>query len=123
MQIDLPLPPSVNHIWRRGRGRTYLSANYSKWIQVAHSLVAIHRPKVPMAGPVSVRIVAWRGKGWAERKRDLDNIAKPVLDLLVREKILAGDDHTVVKRVVIELGHGMRPDAGVMVEVEDYEPV
>lgn len=123
MQIDLPLPPSVNHIWRRGKGRTYLSANYSKWIRMAHPIVASHRPKVPMAGPVAVRIVAWRGKGWNERKRDLDNIAKPVLDLLVREGFLAGDDHTVVKRVVIELGHGMRPDAGVMVEVSDYEPV
>jgi len=119
----LPLPPSVNHIWRRGKGRTYLSANYSKWLKVAHAITLDDMPPRPLEGPVEVRLRAYHGKGWMDRKRDLDNLCKPILDFLVRRGVLVGDDHTVIKRVIVEVDPKPIPEAGVVVSVRDFEGV
>lgn len=119
--IWLPLPPSVNHIWRQARGRTYLAKNYTRWIQRAQTVLRDQIEQHPKwRGPLEVHIEARRGKGWAERKRDLDNMAKPVLDFLVREGMIPADDHTVIKRVVIELAPETYPEAEVVVTVKHH---
>src|SRR5262245_45045193 len=87
-KIALPLPPSVNHLWRSGRGRVYRSPKYLAWIQEAGWDLATQRPK-PVMGPVSISIAAGRPDG---RRRDLDNASfKAVLDLLVVHRILQDD--------------------------------
>ena len=119
--IWLPLPPSVNHIWRQARGRTYLAKNYTRWIQRAQiALRAQVNKHWKWKGPIEVHIEARRGKGWNERKRDLDNMAKPVLDFLVREGMIPADDHTVIKRLVIELASQTSAEAEVWVSVKHY---
>jgi hypothetical protein len=47
-------------------------------------------------------------------------MAKPVLDFLVREGLIPADDHTVIQRVVIELGPGTSPEAEVVVSVRHF---
>ena len=119
LTIWLPLPPSVNHIWRQARGRTYLAKNYTRWIQRAQLALRAQVSKHPKwRGPLEVHIEARRGKGWNERKRDLDNMAKPVLDFLVREQMIPADDHTVIQRVVIELATKQSAEAEVWVTVQ-----
>ena len=121
LTICLPLPPSVNHIWRHARGRTFLSKNYQQWIQRAQvALMCQFCKPCKWHGPLEVYIEARRGKGWDQRKRDLDNMAKPVLDFLVREGLIPADDHTVIQRVVIELGPGTSPEAEVVVSVRHF---
>ncbi len=121
IRIWVPLPPSVNHIWRRGKGRTYLSRNYEAWLRVAQAITLDQVPRDPIPGPIEVYLTCYQGKGWRDRKRDLDNMAKPCLDFLVRRRVIAGDDHTVVKRVVIQMAsHPADDEAGVDLMIRDY---
>lgn len=78
--VELPMPPSLNTIWRRGKGRTYLNPTYVKWKQAADQHLMMQRV----------------GKGWTtiqgwfdvvitlpakkRGKMDADNRAKAVLD-------------------------------------------
>jgi Holliday junction resolvase RusA-like endonuclease len=86
--FDLPLPPSVNSIWRSGRGRVYRSPKYKAWRKAAGwELVAQRPPR--LAGEVNVSIAAGQSD---RRRRDLDNIAhKGVLDLLTAHQVIEDD--------------------------------
>jgi Holliday junction resolvase RusA-like endonuclease len=75
--ITLPLPPSVNRLWRAGRGRVYRSPRYEAWRIEAGWALKLQR-HVHITGPVEIVVAAARPD---QRKRDLDNIAtKAVLD-------------------------------------------
>jgi crossover junction endodeoxyribonuclease RusA len=91
--IDLPLPPSVNRLWRSNRGRVHRSAPYAAWLKEPGWELVAQRPP-HLTGGVSVSVSAGRpDKG----RRDLDNIAtKAVLDLLVAHQVIA-DDSMVAK--------------------------
>ena len=41
--LDLPFPPSVNHIWRRAGKRMIRSARYMRWIENTDALVLLNR--------------------------------------------------------------------------------
>ena len=86
--IDLPLPPSVNALWRAGNGRVFSGKRYTAWRKAAGWELALQRPK-HVAGPVAITVAAGKPD---RRKRDLDNIAgKAVLDLLVAHRIIEDD--------------------------------
>jgi len=90
--IDLPLPPSVNRLWRSNRGRVHRSPRYDAWRKEAGWLLAIQRP-IRVTGPVAISIAAGRPD---RRRRDLDNIAtKACLDLLTLHGVIQ-DDSLVV---------------------------
>lgn len=75
----LPLPPSVNSMYRnvRGRGRVK-TARYDAWIDTAGKLLNNQETAV-YDQPVTVHIdVRLKDK----RVRDLDNLLKPLLDLI-----------------------------------------
>ena len=120
LSLWLPLPPSVNHIWRHARGRTYPSANYTKWLKQADLALATQGIPSGIKGPVEVRLVAYRGKGWVERKRDLDNMWKPCLDFMVRRGLIESDDHQIVKRLVADISPEHTGMAGVMLVIKKY---
>lgn len=85
--VELPLPPSVNACWRnvRGVGRVRTSA-YRSWIDAAGWELRSQRPShVP--GEVSISIRAAR----PNRRRDLDNTIKPILDLLSSHRTIEDD--------------------------------
>jgi len=76
--IQLPIPPSVNACWANveGMGRVRSTA-YRRWSKLAmQELQAQQAGRI--AGKFAVVITATRTK----RKRDIDNIIKPILDLL-----------------------------------------
>jgi Holliday junction resolvase RusA-like endonuclease len=86
--IDLPLPPSVNRLWRSNRGRVHRSAPYAAWLKEAGWELLQQRPKA-VPGCVSIAISAGKPD---KRRRDLDNIAgKAVLDLLTKHQVIEDD--------------------------------
>jgi transposase len=90
--IDLPLPPSVNRLWRSNRGRVHRSAPYAAWLKEAGWTLAQQRPKA-IPGCVSIVIAAGKPD---KRRRDLDNIAgKAVLDLLTKHGVIEDDSKVI----------------------------
>jgi len=53
-----------------------------------------------VAGPLEIQIVAISGKGW-RKNRDLDNLAKPLIDLLKHTGIIEDDNSTIVKKITL----------------------
>jgi Holliday junction resolvase RusA-like endonuclease len=117
--VELPVPPSVNDIWRvakvRSGARVTLSKTYRAWRDEA---VLLCRMGLATATeyPVCVRVEIVRGKGW-RAGRDADNVLKGILDSLVKSGRLADDSEDHVGRVVVEFGE-RRDTACVRVTVE-----
>jgi crossover junction endodeoxyribonuclease RusA len=86
--FDLPFPPSANALWRSVRGRMILSAKYRAWSEAAASQASMYRKAASVTGPYTLRIQAGRPD---KRKRDIDNLIKPVSDALVNAGIVEGD--------------------------------
>ena len=77
MTLTLPLPPSLNHYWRRVGARTLVSAEGRAYRERCH-LVALAQRARPLDGEVAVRAVVYM----ARLGCDLDNRAKVLLDAL-----------------------------------------
>lgn len=107
--VDLPLPPSVNSIWRHVRGRTIRSVVYRDWIARADAVL--------MASPS-----AWRGRtimgpceAWLTFNveagiGDLDNRIKAILDYAQRVELV--DNDKLIMRLVAEWAQPVRAPAG-----------
>ena len=86
--LDLKLPPSVNQLWRTGRGKVFRSSTYDAWRKEAGWELLAQRPG-RVEGPVEVSIALGRPDA---RKRNLDNAAtKAALDLLVEHQVISCD--------------------------------
>jgi crossover junction endodeoxyribonuclease RusA len=75
--LTLPLPPSINHYWRRVGNKTLISADgraYRTRCGVEAHLQGVE----PLAGELAVRAVIFM----ARRGSDLDNRLKALLDSL-----------------------------------------
>lgn len=97
-EFRLPFPPSVNDMFlnNKGRGRGRIpSPDYLAWKDHAGWELNAQRVK-PFQGRAIIHIDLDD-----TRQGDCDNRAKPVLDLLVKQKVLAGDSKKHVKRVSI----------------------
>lgn len=94
--IRLPWPPTVNHYWGHRGSRRFLSPRVKEWRREATVLVRAAR-KATFSGPVAVALSLYPPD---RRKRDLDNIVKPVLDALVWGGLLKDDSQVVELRVV-----------------------
>lgn len=97
VQIELPAPPSVNHLFknRRGGGRAE-TETYRDWkAQVAwrfhHAFGAQDKRPVIFRGDVIVLIGVERSNG----KADIDNLTKALLDALVRHRVIVDDNRVV----------------------------
>lgn len=93
-ELHLPLPPSANRLWRAGRGNIYTSPRYKNWLRDAGWLaIAQHKeqPKPPrINGPYALSVQAVRPD---KRRRDLDNLIKPINDLLKTIDVVEDDSH------------------------------
>ena len=104
IELILPWPPTVNHIWKRGKGRTYLTKKGVEWY--AKAVEQIHSQHQPTSATerISVHVDLYP----PNRVRwDLDNRTKCVLDALVRASVIADDeqvDELYLKR------HGPDPE-------------
>lgn len=84
--ITLPLPPSVNSMFRNvpGVGRVRTS-DYKSWERKASAALTFASWEMP-GRPYTVTL-----RFNVNHQSDIDNRVKPVLDLLVRHKVIDGD--------------------------------
>ena len=95
-ELDLPLPPSLNRLWRQGQsGKVYRSPEYMNWLKAAGWELAAQRP-TSIPSPVAVTLKAGIP---GHRRRDLDNIAKATLDLLEQQGVVTNDATVVDLRL------------------------
>lgn len=94
IRLELPFPPSVNSIWRGGRGgRHFLSPKYKAWKTAATAAALDQARGRRVAGLFELTVELVKPD---RRKRDLDNVAfKAVLDLLKEIKLTDDDSNCV----------------------------
>ena len=89
MAVDILLPrvPSINRLWRIGKGRMFRSAEYQNWLAECTILIRQQRIKL-ITGKYQLLIRAVRPD---KRRRDIDNLIKPISDLLQHTGIIEDD--------------------------------
>lgn len=107
VRISLPFPPSAWDMYV-GWGRTRrLSAEYAKWRQdVAFFL---KRSTDPIAVPFYIGVCLKR----PNKRQDLDNRIKPILDVLQLYGVIRNDN--LCERITMQWDHGMKEECVVMV--------
>lgn len=89
MILDVPYPPSANRMWRYIRKRPILSKEYRDWKERSLFLVLQQdHEKIQEPETVSIDMAVTPPD---KRRRDIDNVIKPVLDLLETAEILEND--------------------------------
>jgi len=114
-RIDLPFPPSVHGLYRGGRWKGDISPEYKAWRD--HAGLMLNRQSVPsFDGPVRVfiRLVAPD-----RRRRDGDNYAKAVIDLLVSHGVIPDDSNGVVRSHYVEWADEGQPCTVVVQDAPD----
>jgi crossover junction endodeoxyribonuclease RusA len=97
--INLPMPPSVNSLWRHGKGRVFCSKRYRTWLRVADTYyLANKRYWLPVKGHFRAVITLNEKK----RRGDADNRVKAVFDFLQRVEIIEND--SLCDGVTVEWG-------------------
>jgi crossover junction endodeoxyribonuclease RusA len=89
IELKLPLPPSANAIWRSNRGHVHKSAAYKAWLSEAGWEVRAQHPD-KVSGSYCLAIKAVRPD---KRRRDIDNLIKPVSDLLCSVGVIEDDSY------------------------------
>jgi crossover junction endodeoxyribonuclease RusA len=102
--LELPYPPSINHYFKRRGNKTFIGAEGIKFRKrVCTALMAADVR--PMAGMLAMKVRAYPPD---RRKRDIDNIQKPLLDALEKARAFFNDCQikhlTTVMREPIEGG-------------------
>ncbi|MBQ8693629.1 MAG: RusA family crossover junction endodeoxyribonuclease [Synergistaceae bacterium] len=84
------LPPSVNHLYKYGNKRAYISAEARTWQKYAAAAMKLNYNKnaVPSQAPVKVKIrfITPNNRRW-----DIDNRLKSLLDCLAKAGIILDD--------------------------------
>jgi crossover junction endodeoxyribonuclease RusA len=102
--LTLPMPPSVNALYRAVSGRSIISERYRAWKLSAGKELLSQRPG-KLKGPVSVTVELTPPDN---RVRDLDNTGfKAVLDLLVAHQIIEADDSRIVREITARWSTGL----------------
>jgi crossover junction endodeoxyribonuclease RusA len=112
--MHLPYPPSINHYWRHVGPRTLISREGRAFRTNVCALLGGGGPRRPPAGGrIALCMDAFPPD---RRRRDLDNIQKPVLDALQHAGIYQDDsqiDLLVTKRCM------PAPGGRLLVRIDD----
>lgn len=95
MRIECPFPPSVNTYWRHNNGRTHISHEGRAYRDSVALLCHIERVK-PIDGPLAMSVVIHPPDN---RRRDVDNVLKALLDALGSGRAYQ-DDSQIVKLTI-----------------------
>lgn len=95
LEFDIPTPPSINHLYERGKyGQTKTSA-YRSWLGAAQWML-IHQRKRQARHRLITHNVAVEVQCYRHPKTpDLDNILKPIMDLLMHSQTIKDDKQVV----------------------------
>ena len=104
--IKLPIPPSTNELYR---GRRYKTNEYKAWQGDAAIAIYNQTGTDRITGPVVISI-----KAPENRRRDIDNYCKPVLDHLVTCGLIESDRCKIVRGISAVWHDG--PDVEVTIE-------
>ncbi|HBA73062.1 MAG TPA: hypothetical protein DCZ63_13000 [Geobacter sp.] len=115
MRIHLPWPPSVNHYWRSNRGRHHISQEGQAYRDTVVSLSLIEHWQNLFG--LHDRICLWiTAHPPDRRKRDLDNIAKSLLDALQKASVYPDDSQ--IDQLTILRGPINPPKGSIEVEIQ-----
>lgn len=105
--LDLPFPPSTNHIWRRTSRKVYRSAKYLKWLDRADMQVIASRqfPRRKILGKFEAEILLNESSGTG----DADNRIKAILDWAQSRDVIY-DDKNCRRLVVAWVEHDRAPE-------------
>ena len=112
--LELPYPPSMNTYWRRVGARTLISRKGRAYRKSVCSLLAAPGVR-PLDGPLEMLIDAYPPD---RRRRDVDNLQKPLLDALEHAGVYHNDCQ--VKRLVTEMFAPL-PDGLIVVRIQPYQ--
>jgi crossover junction endodeoxyribonuclease RusA len=118
ISLSLPYPPTTNNLYRNtgGRGRVK-TEHYKAWLNEAGWLVKAQRP-APLPGRYRLSLVATAPDA---RRRDVDNLLKPVSDLLKACGVIEED--SLAKSVFAEWSDEPPCKPGALkVVIEAYAP-
>ena len=105
LQLELPYPPSINHYWRRVGPRTLISREGRRFRRDVTAILAAMEIE-PLAGPLVVEVEVFPPDN---RRRDIDNVQKALLDALAHGGAYHDDSQiarlTVERRQVVDGGH------------------
>jgi len=96
IELALPWPPSVNRYWRTFQGRMIISADGRTYRKAVADQVLIQRGAKHYANKMRVEIEAYRPDN---RRRDLDNLLKAVLDACTHAGVWEDDSNIVDLRI------------------------
>ncbi len=108
IEVELPWPPSTNHMWRHVGSRVLISRKGRAFRQHVCAILRSIGVRA-IDGPVVMEIDAYPPD---RRRRDIDNIQKALLDALQHGGAYE-DDNQIVKLTVVKL----EPVKGGMVVV------
>jgi crossover junction endodeoxyribonuclease RusA len=119
LTFTLPYPPSINRYYRAiGRGRVIISADGRDYRDAAMIAVRRYGDGKPLTGRLFVRIELYPPDN---RKRDIDNVQKPLLDALTHARVWV-DDSQIDMLTTIRCGRIAKPGSCVIVIGELDEP-
>lgn len=91
LRLELPYPPSVNHYWRRVGPGTLISREGRRFRERVLANLAAQGVR-PLVGPLAVQVDLHPPDN---RRRDIDNIAKALLDALAHGGAYEDDSQIV----------------------------
>ncbi|MCK3654244.1 hypothetical protein A4G19_13080 [Pasteurellaceae bacterium Macca] len=113
VEIELPYPPSVNHYWKHTKqGRHYISPKGKAYQSQVFVACLGH---LPFQKPVAISVDVYLPDN---RKRDLDNLWKVLLDSLVNAQIVADDCWQYLPKLSIE-AKGIEKGGRIVVRMEE----
>lgn len=114
IEIQLPYPPTINHYYVIYRGKPRISPEGRAYHQAVWLAVKGYGIKTVFKKHVKVAVDVWMPD---RRKRDVDNILKPLLDACTKADVWRDDSQVKV----LTIRHcGYDPPAGrVVVRVEE----
>lgn len=108
MRLVLPYPPSINHYWRHVGRKILISAAGRTYATIVSA--AVRNDAFATFGPLNRLAVRLLVQPPDRRRRDLDNVAKPLLDALTKAGLWADDsqiDWLLIERLAAAKSAGV----------------